>query len=367
MDVFSFKRWAELQRPISPGEFYQHLASELIKAVQTKEVLSQLGNDLINLAEYAYSLRRMDTLEQISQILLSLPLACEYRSIARYYQALCIKRKGRFSEARTLLERIAEEAPIGYRARAIQSIGSIAFDSGDFQSALPFYIEASKAATRKQGCDPLAAFYTQHMMAVLRSIDGDNRGALEDLQSMFPLARAVGSAYPPIYCNYLNSLAVELTEAGRLQEAEHACRITLAPWFANAYPEVRETWDDIALRGRRASRSFVSFAKATLEPDNLFHLPVQDHFGLCAPDSSLAKIDSSARVLNFQSWKKTHMPDKTNDTPNDKLSNQPGKQMTTSERIIKIMNSINSEMTDDDLDRIIELLDEIQSKKSCKS
>ena len=279
----------------SPGEFYQQLASELIKGVHTKEVLSGLGNSLINLAEHAYTLRQMVTLEYISQVLLNLPLACEYRSIARYYQALCIKRQGQFHEARTLLERVAEKAPIGYKARAIVGLGSIAFDRGDFQAAMPFYIEAGKAAIHKQGFDPLAAIHTQLMLAVLKSIDGDNHGALADLEQMFPLARAVGSSYPPIYYHYLNSLAVELTEVGRLEEAARACRISLIPSFANAYPEVRETWNEIMLRSRRASRSFVSFARTL--PPNVIELPQREA-------SESVPLGSKASVINLDHWKR---------------------------------------------------------------
>jgi hypothetical protein len=359
IDVFSFKRWAELQRAISPGEFYQHLASELIKGIHTKEALSQLGNNLINLAEYAYSLRQMDTLEQISHLLPNLPLAREFRIIARYFQAYCIKRRGQFNEARSLFVKVADESPLRYRARAMAALGTIAFDSGEFQSALPFYIEASKAAIHRQGFDLLAAFYTQHMMAVLRSIDGDDRGALADLERMFPLVRAVGSVYPPIYCNYLNSLAVELAEAGRLEEATQACRITLASPFANSYPEYRATSDDIALRGRRASRSFVSFAQRALETENVLHLPVPDHStGLV--DSCLEMTGQPARVLDYINWKKKMGKKPNGDQKNDdemddrdvfmeimRLSSQPG---MTSKKLWQILEAVRKVTSEPDKD-----------------
>jgi tetratricopeptide (TPR) repeat protein len=353
-------RWAELQKVTSRREFYRQSASEILKGVHTKKAQSDLGNDLISLAEHAYSLRYMDILEQISQVLLKLPLECEFRIIARYYQALCIKRRGRFHQARALLERVAEEAPIAYRARAMQSIGSIAFDSGDFKSAMLFYIEASKAAIHKQGFDPLATFYTQHMIAVLRSVDGDNRGSLADLQRMFPLVRAVGSSYPPIYYSYLNSLAVELAQLGRLEEAARTCQITLASPFASVYPEYRETHEDIALRGRRASRSIVSFARRTRKPNNILRLPARElryDFGPAA--SYLSLPQQPARILNYSEWKDKMVKEPNRTSQYDK----PHKKLDGREKILRIIKLVSqTERTDQELEEILEAVERIISR-----
>jgi tetratricopeptide (TPR) repeat protein len=362
MDIFSFNRGAEIRRAISPGELYQHLASEIIKGFHRKEALSQFGNDLINLAEHAYSLRQMETLEHISQVLLNLPLAREYRSIAHYFQAYCIKRSGQFFKARSIFERVADEAPLRYRARAMAALGSIAFDRGEYQSVLPLYIEGRRIASHGREFDPLAEFYTQHMMAVMRSIDGDNHGALEDLEKMSPLVRAISSTYPPIYCNYLNSLAVELAEVGRLEEAARACRITLAPSFANAYPEVRETWDDIVSKGRRASRSFVSFAQRNFNTENVLQLPVPDH-SLDPAGSPLAISDQPARVLDYLNWIK-----KMGKKPNgDQKDNQ--EELSDRQMVMKIMEyATESDLPDEVLHKILDavrqIVEDYRKKKS---
>jgi hypothetical protein len=153
--------------------------------------------------------------------------------------------------------------------------------------------------------DPLGAFYTQHMIAVLKSIDGDNRGALADLESMYPLVRAVGATYPPIYYTYLNSRAVELAELSRLEEAASVCRVTLASPFANSYPEYRATSDDVALRRRRASRSIVSFTRRGSNTENVLqlHAPDRDN-GFSRASPRLFHPQQPARILNYSEFKK---------------------------------------------------------------
>ena len=57
-----------------------------------------------------------------------------------------------------------------------------------------------------------------------------------------PLARY---SQPHLYFVYLNSLAVELGEAGRKYEARNIIRHVIASPFAFAYPEWRETGEDL--------------------------------------------------------------------------------------------------------------------------
>ena len=111
---------------------------------------------------------------------MNLPLLQQYEKIGQYYRALVIKRQGRFAEARTLLERVVEDAPLRYRARAMLTIGAAFYDNADFHSALPLYIEANRAAAHNNWCDPLTAVISRRMIAVLKSLNGDHRGALDD-------------------------------------------------------------------------------------------------------------------------------------------------------------------------------------------
>ncbi|MEK6303422.1 MAG: hypothetical protein AABO41_22155 [Acidobacteriota bacterium] len=222
--------------------------------------MHDLGNKLIGLAEHSYAFRQMETLQQVSQMLLALPLPRHHELGGRYYQALCIQRLGAgdIERAARLLEGVAERASPRYRVRAMISLGADSFYARDYQSALSRYHEADRFASLSGSYDPYATVHTQKMIAVINSEDGNHRGALALLENLFPIAHAMRSVQPHVYFDYMNSLAVELCEVGRLEEARNASKIVLASPFAAAYPEWRETREEIELRGWRASRSTVA-------------------------------------------------------------------------------------------------------------
>ncbi len=205
---------------------------------------------------------RMTAVEQASQIMLALPISGQLRSIARNYQALCAKQKGDFDGARILLERVIEEAPLQYKARAMLAIGATHYESGEVDKALPFYIAAGKAA---MDCDLLTLAESRQMIAVIRSIHGDHKQALDDLEQLLPLVRVISKRYPSVYYQFLNSFAVELGEIGRINEAQSVCQITLASPFAQAYPKWLETRDELEAKRTAATPSIVAVG-AALEP-----------------------------------------------------------------------------------------------------
>jgi len=92
----------------------------LAQTAHSQEAFLKLTNTLIHFAEHAYMLRDADALEEVSRILINLPIAGT-QQIGLYYHALAINRKGRRDEAEILLETVADTAPITYRARAIQT------------------------------------------------------------------------------------------------------------------------------------------------------------------------------------------------------------------------------------------------------
>jgi tetratricopeptide (TPR) repeat protein len=112
----------------------------------------------------------MDAVEQTSKLMLALPTSDHLKSVAWYYQALCTKHNGDFEGARKLLERVLEEAPSRYKARALLSIGATYFDSGEVGSSMPFYLAAGQAA---HNYDPVTLIGSQQAIAVIRSIYGD--------------------------------------------------------------------------------------------------------------------------------------------------------------------------------------------------
>jgi len=305
-DLSSFKQLAGLQKDISHAGFYQQVLSELIRGIHRKQTLTELGDGLVALAEHAYGRRETDAVEKASQLLLNLPLGSEYKSVGRYYQALSIYQQGSVAKARILLEQVARELPLRFRVKALVPI-SIAtyYESGDLHSCISLNVEASRVAISSDLCDPQTFVKSQRNIAVLKSIDGDHRGALSDLERLFPMARALGRWQPYLYYEHVNSLSVELMENGRLEEARNASRVVLASPFAPAYPEWRETSDEIELRGWRPSRSTVTvtqIAPVTQETNEIKNLVTLPTTRRESPATALpTESQPLARVIKFPS------------------------------------------------------------------
>jgi len=189
----------------------------------------------------------------------ALPISKELKAVARYYQAICKWKQGQADEARRTLERVTEEASSHYRAQAFLTIGATYFGQGRTEAALPFYLAAGRVAGEH---DLLTFAESQKMIAVVRSIHGDHRQALDDLERLFPLVQVIGKHYPALYYEFLNSLAVEFGEIGHLQEANAACAIALASPFAAIYPEFAETRDELEAKRTAATPSIVAVCVA---------------------------------------------------------------------------------------------------------
>jgi hypothetical protein len=275
------------------------------------------------------------------------------------------------------------------------AISVICYESGDLQSFSMLNLEASRVAASSDWRDPETFVNAQRNLAVLKSVDGDHRGALAHFERLFPLARALGRWRPYLYYDYLNSLAVELMETGRLEEARNASKFALASPFAGAFPQWRETSDDIELRGRRACRSVVAFHRAnpdaalsretpeannllglaeadlsdsfaakpsptsrpTPEVNNLLRLPVPHRGESLAAEPFPAT--RPARVISLQAWKK-RMPNPSTGDPQDQTTKRTIhnekqskakelQKLTTREMLLRIMNMIGDERVGDDL------------------
>jgi hypothetical protein len=144
--------------------------------------------------------------------------------------------------------------------------GAIALDLGDFPAARNLSIDACKASASDGWRDPYTIYAAERNICAIRSLDGDHKGALGTLERIFPLVRALESSNPFVLFDYLNSLAVEMMAAGRLEEATNAIRIAMASPYASAYPEWHETRNDILIRTRRPSRSVVAITGPLVVP-----------------------------------------------------------------------------------------------------
>jgi tetratricopeptide (TPR) repeat protein len=370
----SLKRFG-LQHVISLGGFYQQI-SLLAKEAYNRDAIRSLGNELIALTEHAYILRRMNTVEEMVNRVQASPLPDEYKRAAEFYKAVCAGRKGETAKAVSLFEGVAQDAPVQYRARALASLGTISLWNGaDTGSAIKFFNEASYVA-RKHAGDLNTLVNTQRMIAVVKSVEGDHEAALADLEGLFPLVRAAALRHPHTYYDYLNSLAVEMGETGRFEEALNASQIALSSPFGNSYFEWRETQAEIIKKARSSSRSVVAAgqidtpaAQAQVNP------PTQNVVNLPAPQQPLGEgltkyespLPQRARVLKFRDYIK--LAREVNYAAEGSASLQaparsPGtrledlKRMTTRQKLLRIMDLMSDDkITDEQLLEVLLILE----------
>ena len=142
----------------------------------------------------------------------------------------------------------------------------------------------------------------------------------------------------PLYFDYLNSLAVELGEVGRIQEAQNICQITLASPYAFAYPEWRETGADTARRGYK-SRSSVPIIKTIL--GNVVPLPVRE-----TSDTPIRpKILGPASVHSIQEWKEEKMVKEPNG--DDEIEDKDVDKMSEQDMVLKLIEMLTTGQGDE--------------------
>ena len=360
----SSRRLAE--RPANVGQphgFYQLLT----QAAHKNRSLTQLGNRLIALAEHARAFRRLNDLDELSQLLIRLPLSPKHSQIGHYYHALSIKRsgKGDLEKAARLLEQVAESAPPLYRVRAVQSLGGNALYKGQYALGLKLYAEATLLAQTEGVNDPAAAVVGLWDVATLRALDGNHGDALTLLENARPLAQAIRTAHPDVYYGYLNSLALELGVAGRLNEAERASQLSLASPFASAYLEWHDTKRELELRrGFRASRSQIAFGQPLPIAENLVLnnvVPLQAFrlgVGMTASSSPQLLPREEARILRFKCRKESMAKQSRNTNIAEQI-----RQMSHAERVIRLLELISSnDTTTEELAKILEIAESVAGK-----
>jgi hypothetical protein len=307
--------------------FYQQLIGGMLS-------FEELGKRVVRLAEHAQAFRQYDAVRESAHVLINIPIK-QYQSIGYYYLALCEYRCGKNPQG--VFEQVADDAPTAYRVRALQSLAAIAAREQVHESELGFFIESLKLSPSLESL---------RGMAVVKAKEGFHHTAVRDLENALPVARY---APPHFYFAYLNSLATELAEVCRKNEARDIIRHVLASPYAFAYPEWQQTAGDL----RSASRPFIVPNPSPARIGKLLSMPKLER-------TEPAKQDRPARVVSLLQWKMNMVKKEKNDKP---AKDRP---QTSSERAMYIMNHITAELTDEELDRVINLLDEIHSKKNKK-
>lgn len=299
--------------PIGVSRLPGQAVLEIVKATHSTQSRAGLGDRLIACAEYALATRQSELLGQVAAILTGPNFPARHRIIAHYYLAVYMVRMGQSAQASSMLERLIVVAPPIYQARSLLSLAFNQAAEGNLESSCALYQDAGRLAA---DCDLRTAAQAYKMISVLLSMRGDNRRAVEAMDSISTVVKAVASSYPLILPDYLNTYALILAELGRYREARHMSRIAAASPFSTIYTEWRETRSEIDQQCPLISHSTVAFSKAdplelphqaaSVKPETtreiVARLPVRP---LQAQDSSAGEpkqADSPARVLTYSGW-----------------------------------------------------------------
>ncbi|MGA9770307.1 MAG: hypothetical protein WBV94_14810 [Blastocatellia bacterium] len=198
------------------------------------EVIASLSQQ----AEIAYILQQLDRVEALSKQLEQI-----HAPIAFFWQGLAAQRqgKGNLDHAEKLLVEAVSHAPLSYQARALFVLGSVAEYRGDYKAEAAFYSHALKLNTS----DLFTTIETNRAIAISRAVEGDHKQAVEILERVLRLAHYYRARSPYLYLQTINSLAIELSYAGRKQEAIELARIACLSPLASIYHEFRETRAEI--------------------------------------------------------------------------------------------------------------------------
>ncbi|HEX5735697.1 MAG TPA: hypothetical protein VF131_22915 [Blastocatellia bacterium] len=309
--------------------FYQQLISNVSS-------FQELGSALVKEADIARGFRQSDRMEELGLILSNIPIK-EYNLIGQYYLGWASYLKG--ENPRAMFEQVAEYSKT-YKAKAFVALAAIEARKGDYSSEIKCFKEALRCVTNIS-----TAVEVLRAIAIVKAKEGFHPQSLKDLESILPLARYADMR---AYHDYLNSLAVELIEVGRLEEARNISNIVLASPYVFAYPEWRETGEEIRLKLYR-SRSTISFSRVA--PHNVVQLPERS--------SETKFAESPAKLLYYTDWIKKMVKepngDKTDDTSLD--------EMTNKDLIIEIVQrTSNKDMSEKKLRKILEYVMEVESE-----
>ncbi|HKY03779.1 MAG TPA: tetratricopeptide repeat protein [Blastocatellia bacterium] len=154
---------------------------------------------------------------------------------------------------------------------------------GNTEAAICFYKEALKTS-------PTVSEFIElvRSVAALKSQEGFHKSALKDLENLIPLVRY---AEPRLCYDLLNSYAVELCEANRLEEAREVSHLAISSPFGPYYPQWQETFAEVSQKLYKSrSRVTVSLpeSKPVCEPD-----------AATRPEPVPAPQQGLARILKF--------------------------------------------------------------------
>jgi tetratricopeptide (TPR) repeat protein len=284
---------------------------------------------LVRAAEHSYSLKDTKQQAKIGGILRQ--CSHPFDQVGKYFEAMHLIRSKNFSDARNLLEQVAEHAPDRYRTKALLAIGGVEEIRGNIEEAWKFRIQGLRAS------DPLVVMEAHMGIAVLKSLEGSHHRAVEHIENFLPLARLLRGT--PRSFDYLNSYAVELGDSGRLEEAKQVINIVLASPYVSHYPNWVETGKDIYSKLRPASHPIISFKWIE---NNLLILPTSESPVVESPPAQPAKVFSLAE------WKEKMVKEQNNE-PDENVD-----ELEKSDLIVRLLElTTKDDMNEEKLRKIL--------------
>jgi hypothetical protein len=213
-----------------------------------------IARRLIHLADAAYFNRRDDELKQVSEV-----LGCigRYDSIAAYYQGIVAQRRHDHRKASELLRYAAASAPVEYQSRAL-----ISLDAGNIlQGSLTAHHNAK--ALRIPGVSISTRLRAAFSIIQLYAFNGEHDKAIRQLEGLYPSVRRIAQINPRLYCDLLNSLAVEYSEIDNIGAARQAISVVKRSSLFNSITEYQETEREIQEKESRPVMVAVSVPSET--------------------------------------------------------------------------------------------------------
>lgn len=234
-------------------------------SVCSQSSIDQIGLELIRTSSELRLAQQLNELETVSRVLIDLPFSPSIQKIGRLFNANSHILRGNPSSALAQIEPVVDRLPAGYRARGLLCIAGAYKLLGNAGLSTECANEAAKAAIVHK--DQLTLVQSIWAISIASAIEGDHKTSLSRLESLFPRVQALSVQYPADFLNYLNSLSVELAEAGRIGEASYFIDVALKSPYAKNYPHWAETRDEIAEKPRHA---FTPFTLALGFPSQAF-------------------------------------------------------------------------------------------------
>ena len=230
----------------------------------------ELASRLAALAEALYTNRAVEPLREAADLLASLPEP-RAKAAGLFYQAMCECIAGTDEKAEPLLRAvIGMNCAPKYQARALQSLGIIHRYANDTAQAAELYRRAMRQGEKYQ--DFVTVIRAGMTIAELSTSEGDHRTSLKHLKAIRPaieIAARFAPFYIPAWCN---DVAIDLAGLGRFEEAQRFAAYAISSPYARAYPEWRETAQDIE-QAREAIAAHKSILRVEAKPTRARALP----------------------------------------------------------------------------------------------